>query len=159
MTIMLYAALKTLHVLSIIVWVGGMAFTLFFLRPAVAALELPARVQLMHEILRKFFKAVLLMALIALLSGGWMMMLYVSQALQAGGTSRMPWSWSVMASLGILMILIFGHIRFVLFKRLGQALASQAWTSGGAALASIRVWVRANLVLGLLTVVLAVAGT
>ena len=156
---MLYAALKTLHVLSIIVWVGGMTFTLFFLRPAVAALELPARVQLMYEILRKFFKAVLIMALIALLSGTWMMLLYSGQALQAGSASPMPWAWSVMASLGVLMILIFGHIRFVLFKRLGHALASQAWTSGGAALASIRVWVRANLVLGLLTVMVAVAGT
>ena len=155
---MLYAALKTLHVLSVIVWVGGMAFTLFFLRPALAALELPMRVQLMHEILRKFFKAVLVMALIALLSGVGMMLLYSSQALQAGDAARMPWTWPAMAGLGVLMILIFGHIRFVLFKRLGLALANQAWTSGGAAMASIRIWVRANLVLGLLIVVMVVAG-
>ena len=155
---MLYAVLKTLHVLSIIVWVGGMAFTLFFLRPALAALELPMRVQLMHEILRKFFKAVLVMALVALFSGVGMMLLYSSQALQAGDAARMPWTWPAMAGLGVLMILIFGHIRFVLFKRLGQALASQAWTSGGAAMASIRVWVRANLVLGLLIVVMVITG-
>lgn len=153
---MLYASLKTLHVLSIIVWVGGMAFTLFFLRPALATLELPVRVQLMHEVLRKFFKAVLVMALVALLSGVGMMLLYSSQALQAGGNARMPWTWSVMAGLGVLMILIFGHIRFVLFRRLGQALASHAWTSGGAAMASIRIWVRANLLLGLLIVVLVI---
>ncbi len=154
---MLYAALKTLHLLSIIVWVGGMAFTLFFLRPALAALDLPMRVQLMHEILRKFFKAVLAMALIALLTGLGMMLLYSGQALPAGAGTRMPWTWSVMAALGVLMMLIFGHIRFVLFKRLGQAMAAQAWTTGGAAMASIRVWVRANLVLGLLIVVLVTA--
>ncbi|MEO6625328.1 MAG: CopD family protein [Burkholderiaceae bacterium] len=155
---MLYATLKSLHLLSIIIWVGGMAFTLFFLRPALAELELPLRVQLMHEILRKFFKAVLVMALIALLSGVGMMLLYSSRALQAGDGARMPWTWSVMAGLGVLMILIFGHIRFVLFKRLGQSLANHAWTTGGAAMASIRVWVRINLMLGLLIVVLVITG-
>ena len=31
---MLYNALKLVHVLSIIVWVGGMVFAHFFLRPA-----------------------------------------------------------------------------------------------------------------------------
>jgi uncharacterized membrane protein len=36
---MLYATLKTVHVLSIIVWIGGMVFSHFFLRPAVAQLE------------------------------------------------------------------------------------------------------------------------
>jgi uncharacterized membrane protein len=36
---MIYATLKTLHVLSIIVWIGGMVFAHFFLRPAVAQLE------------------------------------------------------------------------------------------------------------------------
>ena len=30
---MIYATLKTLHVLSIIVWIGGMVFAHFFLRP------------------------------------------------------------------------------------------------------------------------------
>ncbi len=36
---MIYAILKTLHVLSVIVWIGGMVFAHFFLRPAVAQLE------------------------------------------------------------------------------------------------------------------------
>ena len=36
---MIYATLKTLHVLSIIVWIGGMVFAHFFLRPAVAQFE------------------------------------------------------------------------------------------------------------------------
>jgi len=154
---MIYATLKTLHVLSIIIWVGGMAFTLFFLRPAVAALEPPLRVQLMHAVLRKFFKAVLPVSIITLATGLWMMAIFSSQATQSGVAARMPWHWMVMAVLGLVMIAIFGHIRFVLFMRLHKALAEQAWSAGGAALASIRVWVRANLVLGVLVVVLAVA--
>ncbi|MFN0186298.1 MAG: hypothetical protein ACKVQR_20985 [Aquabacterium sp.] len=48
---MIYAILKTLHVLSIIVWIGGMVFTHFFLRPAVAQLEPAVRLPLMHAVL------------------------------------------------------------------------------------------------------------
>jgi len=36
---MIYATLKTVHVLSIIVWIGGMVFAQFFLRPALAHLK------------------------------------------------------------------------------------------------------------------------
>ena len=61
---MLYAVLKTLHVLSIMLWIGGMAFTLFFLRPAVAALEPPVRLRLMQDVLGRFFTAVLALGLV-----------------------------------------------------------------------------------------------
>ena len=47
---MIYAALKTVHVLAIIVWIGGMVFAHFFLRPAVAQLEAPVRLRLMHDL-------------------------------------------------------------------------------------------------------------
>ena len=43
---MLYATLKLVHVLSLIVWIGGMVFAHFFLRPAVQALEPPQRLRL-----------------------------------------------------------------------------------------------------------------
>ena len=35
---MLYATLKLLHVLSIVVWVGGMVFAAFFLVPPILRL-------------------------------------------------------------------------------------------------------------------------
>lgn len=150
---MLYAVLKTLHVLSIILWIGGMAFTLFFLRPALATLEPPMRLRLMQDVLRRFFGAVLALALVALVTGGWMMVDFANRmALSAAPEVRMPWTWSLMAALGVLMVLIFGHIRFVLFQRLCRAVASGAWAAGGAALSSIRVWVRANLAIGLLII-------
>jgi len=40
---MIYATLKTIHIFSIVVWIGGMVFAHFFLRPAVAQLEAPVR--------------------------------------------------------------------------------------------------------------------
>ena len=36
---MLYASLKALHLLAVMVWIGGMAFTLSCLRPAGRVLE------------------------------------------------------------------------------------------------------------------------
>ncbi len=153
---MLYAVLKTLHVLSVIVWVGGMAFTLFFLRPAVALLEPPVRLHLMLDVLGRFFGAVLAMVIVVLVTGTWMMVDFASAADASDTGVRIPWSWSLMAGLGILMVAIFGHIRYVLFTRLRRAVASGAWVAGGAAMASIRVWVRLNLAIGLLIVLVVV---
>lgn len=153
---MVYAVLKVLHVLSVVVWVGGMFFTLFFLRPAAALMELPERVRLMHEVLRKFFKAVLALSLLALVSGVAMMIMARGATPIPGEPAPMPWSWSLMAVVGVAMVAIFGHIRFVLFRRLHEALALQAWSTGGAALASIRAWVRANLALGLAVIIVVV---
>lgn len=152
---MLYAALKALHLLSIIFWVGGMAFAHFCLRPAVAALEPPIRLGLMHVVLGRFFAVVLVSAGIVLVSGVWMMVIFSSTMAQPGAVVKMPISWMVMASLGLLMMAIFGHIRFVLFKRLGRAVSESKWAAGAAALASIRTWVRANLAIGIVVVVVA----
>jgi uncharacterized membrane protein len=151
---MLYAVLKTLHVLSILVWIGGMAFTALFLRPAVAQLEPPLRLRLMQDVLGRFFAAVLVLAALTVATGGWMMALHAS----GPDTMGMPWSWTVMATLGLLMVAIFGHIRFVLFERLRRAVAANTWAVGGAAMASIRVWVRTNLIIGLVVVVVVLLG-
>jgi uncharacterized membrane protein len=144
----IYAVLKTVHLLAILVWMGGMVFSHFFLRPALAQLEPPARLRLMHEVLGRFFQAVLVAALLTLGSGVWMLGRVAKQVVQAGGSFQMPWQWTVMAVLGTLMVLVFGHIRFVLFKRLSQAVALSDWPAGGAALAQIRQWVLVNLALG-----------
>ena len=152
---MLYAALKTLHLLSVIFWVGGMAFAHFCLRPAVVALEPPLRLGLMRDVLGRFFAVVSALTVIVLLSGVAMMVIFSGGVAQAGGAVKMPMGWMVMATLGILMIAIFGHIRFVLFKRLRIAVQDGKWSVGAAALASIRVWVRANLAIGIVVVVVA----
>jgi uncharacterized membrane protein len=145
---MLYATLKTLHVLSIIVWIGGMVFAHFFLRPAVARLEAPLRLQLMHDVLGRFFQAVLVASLVTLASGVWMLGRVAKQVVQSGGKFEMPLAWTVMAVLGVVMVAIFMHIRFALFKRLGRAVAASDGAVGGATLAQIRTWVSVNLGIG-----------
>ena len=149
---MFYAILKTLHLLAIIVWLGGMVFAHFFLSPAVGALEPSVRVRLMHAVLGRFFSAVLTAATLALATGVWMIGRMAKQMVQAGVGFNMPIEWTVMAALGIVMALIFGHIRFSLYKRLSRAVQAADWPAGAAALAQIRLWVVVNLVLGVVIV-------
>jgi uncharacterized membrane protein len=150
---MIYATLKLLHVLAIVVWIGGMVFAHFFLRPAAQQLEPPQRVRLMHGALQRFFKAVLVSVVVVLASGLWMIGRVAKETVQAGLAFNMPLDWTVMAVLGIVMMGIFGHIRFALFKRLDKAVAASDWAAGGAALASIRTWVAVNLAIGVAIIV------
>jgi uncharacterized membrane protein len=147
---MIYAILKTLHVLSIIVWIGGMVFGHFFLRPAVAPLEPAVRVRLMHAVLGRFFQAVLAASLLALVTGLWMLGRVAKQVVQSGGSFEMPLAWTIMSVLGVAMVAIFMHIRFALYKRLDRAVAASEWVAGGKALAQLSKWVSINLGLGVL---------
>ncbi|RZJ13535.1 MAG: hypothetical protein EON50_08925 [Acidovorax sp.] len=149
---MLYNALKLAHLLSLIVWIGGMVFAHFFLRPAAQSLEPPQRIRLMHDVLQRFLAAVAVAVVVVLASGLWMIGRVAKQAVQAGGSFAMPLDWTLMATLGLVMMAIFGHIRFALFKRLQRAVAASDWPAGGQALAAIRTWVAVNLALGVATI-------
>ena len=150
---MLYATLKLLHILAIVVWIGGMVFAQFFLRPAAMSLEPPQRIRLMHGALQRFFAAVLLAIGVVLATGLWMIGRAAKETVQAGLGFNMPLDWTIMATLGLVMMGIFGHIRFALFKRLSAAVAASDWPAGGAALASIRTWVGVNLAIGVVIIV------
>jgi uncharacterized membrane protein len=155
---MVYAVLKSIHVLAVVVWVGGMVFAHFFLRPAVAQFEAPLRLRLMHDVLGRFFKAVLAASLLVLASGLWMVGRVAKQVVQGGGDFAMPLAWSVMTALGTLMVAIFLHIRFALYARLSRAVAAGDWPAGSAALAQIRLWVAVNLTLGVVIVLVTLLG-
>ena len=112
---MLYATLKLVHVLSLIVWIGGMVFAHFFLRPAAQTLAPEARVRLMADVLQRFFNAVSVAIVLVLGTGLWMIGNVAKHTVQSGGSFSMPLSWTLMATLGLVMMAIFGHIRFALF--------------------------------------------
>jgi uncharacterized membrane protein len=101
---MLYATLKLLHVLSIVVWVGGMVFAAFFLRPAAMQLPPPQRIPLMHAALQRFFRAVVVAVLVVFVTGGWMIGRAAKETVQAGLAFNMPLDWTLMAALGVLMM-------------------------------------------------------
>ena len=147
---MAYNLLKTLHLLSIIVWVGGMFFSHFFLRPALQTLEPALRLPLMLEVLKRFFLAVATAVVLVFTTGiGIIGMVMVN----SGGGFAMPFDWTLMASIGMVMMGIFAYIYLGLFTRFEAAVAAQDWPAGGAALASIRKAVAVNLLLGVVTVV------
>jgi uncharacterized membrane protein len=151
---MIYATLKTIHLLSIIVWIGGMVFAQLFLHPAVATLEVPVRLRLMQDVLGRFFQAVLAASLLTLASGLWMLGRVAKQVVQSGGSFEMPLAWTVMALLGVAMVAIFMRIRFSLYKKFSRAVTESEWDAGSAAFAQIRTWISINL--GLSVVVLLV---
>ena len=155
---MFYAILKIIHLLSIIVWIGGMTFAHFFLRPAVAKLETPERVRLMHAALGRFFNAVLVAGGLAVGSGLWMMGRIAKQTVQAGGQLNLPLEWMIMAVLGVAMLAIFGYTRFALYPSLTRAVTAAAWPVGDATLASIRTWLMVNLAIGVVIVVVTLLG-
>jgi len=146
---MMYAAMKTLHVLSIVIWIGGMLFAHAFLRPAAAALPDETRFKLMHDVLGRFFKVVTVVSVVALFTGYWMMGHVAKNVVQAGGSFDAPLDWTVMAIVGTLMVLIYGHIRFALFGKFGKALSANDMAQAGTYLNKTRQWVLVNLVLGL----------
>jgi uncharacterized membrane protein len=152
---MLYSFLKLLHVFSIIVWVGGMIYTLYFLRPSLGGLEPPQRVKVLHEVLSRFFNAVLIVSSVAVFSGFWMIGRVAKAAVQSGSAFSWPTHWVVMAIVGTLMYLVFMHIRFALFKRLQRAVVASDWAAGGVALEKIRAWVMVNLGLGIAVIAVA----
>lgn len=145
---MLYLVLKAVHMLAVMLWVGGMAFAHFFLRPSLATLAPPQRLTLMRDVLRRFFAAVLVAIGFILASGLWMIGRVAKQVVQAGGNFAWPLDWWVMTAVGLLMVAIFGLIRLRFHPRLSRAVDASDWPAAGAVLADIRRWVGVNLVLG-----------
>jgi len=136
-----------LHVISDVVWVGGMFVAYLAVRPAaVEALEPPQRLKLWAGIFARFFRWVWV-AVILILGTGFSMM---------GRMPSVPVYVIVMACIGVVMSGIFMHVYFAPFGRLKRAVQDEDWKAGGAALGQIRMLVGVNLALGLLNVAIGV---
>ena len=143
----------TLHILGVVVWVGGMFFAYMALRPAaVKVLQAPFRLRLWEAVFNKFFPWVWL-SIIAILASGY----FIIFAL-IGGFGSTGLYVHIMHGLGIIMMAIFFHVYFAPFNRLKKANATESWGLGGDALNQIRVLIAINLTLGLITIVVATAG-
>jgi uncharacterized membrane protein len=141
-----------LHILAIVVWVGGMFFAHQVLRPVAAdLLEPPQRLRLWVGVFKRFFPWVWVCVAAILASGLFMLGLM-------GGMGKVPLYVHSMLGAGLVMMAIFAFVFLVPFARLKQSVAAQDWKAGGAALASIRQLVGINLSLGLLTIIIATAG-
>ncbi len=139
-----------LHLLAVIVWIGGMFFAHVCLRPVAAAqLPPPQRLPLLAAVLGRFFVAV-----------GWALVLLWGSGLirfaQAG--AAIPASWLAMAGIAAVMTVILALIVFRFHRAMVAAVAAGDWPQAGAAMNAIRQLVLTNLLLGVLTVAVAVLG-
>jgi uncharacterized membrane protein len=149
---MAWLTLKAMHVLAVVVWVGGMAFAHFFLRPAVQVLEPPQRLALMRQVLGRFLPAAGAAVVVVLVTGLGLVALWRTP----GGAAAVPTAWVLMGALGFVMAVIYAAIRFAMYPRFVRALDANDLPAAAAALAQLRAWVGINLVFGL--VVIAIAG-
>ena len=146
------ALLIAIHVLAVVVWVGGMFFAYMVLRQSAGPLEPEARLALWHRVFRRFFPWVWSSIILLLASGYGMMFLYF------GGFAGAPLYIHIMQGIGILMMLLFLHLFFAPWRRFGDAVERKHAPEAVKQLGQIRRVVAANLVLGLLTVIVGASG-
>ncbi len=146
------ALLIALHVLAVVVWVGGMFFAYLVLRQSAGPLEPEARLTLWHRVFRRFFPWVWSSIVLLLASGYGMIFLYF------GGFAGAGLDINVMQGIGIVMMLLFLHLFFGPWRRFSDAVEKEAFPEAGNHLAQIRRIVAVNLVLGLLTIIVGASG-
>ena len=136
-----------LHLLSAVIWVGGMFFAYVVLRPtAVQTLEPPQRLALWAGVFGRFFRWVWACVVLLPVSGYWMTFaLY-------GGVHQASWHIHLMQLTGWLMIALFVYLFTMPFQHLKRALAEGALPVAAGHLNTIRKIVGINLLLGLFTV-------
>lgn len=143
---------RLIHLLAVLVWVGGMFFALLVLRPAaVEALQPPERMRLWNAVLRRFFNWVWGAICVILVTG-----LYLIY--QHGGIVYVARHVHIMLALGLAMMAIFVYVFFACYVPLSLHVAKQRWKEAGEQLSRIRKLVALNLALGLLTLFVATIG-
>lgn len=147
------ASAVMLHVIAVVIWVGGMFFAYMVLRPVAAGqLEPPPRLRLWVGVFSMFFPWVW-SSIVAILATGFWLIYGVY-----GGMGGVGFYVHAMLGLGIVMMLIFVHVFFAPYARLKRAVAAEDWPEGGRQLATIRKLVGVNTLLGIVTTAIASGG-
>lgn len=142
-----------LHAVAAVVWVGGMAFAYGFLRPVAGnALDAPARLALWRGVFARFFPVVWVAVVVLLVTGYYMVLG------PFGGFAGAGLHVHLMHGLALLMTAIFAYVFFGPWQGLRRAVDQAEHETAAAELARIRRLVAANLVLGLVVVVVASGG-
>ncbi len=141
----------TVHLIGVIIWVGGMFFAHMILRQAISkALEPEHRLPLMLKVFDGFFPWVWLSMILILASGYWMLFFVYE-------TETTFWL-SVMSVAGTLMAAIFVFIYAIPYHQFSSALKTRDMPKAVASISLIRQLILTNLVLGLLITVITLFG-
>lgn len=142
-----------LHMLTSVIWVGGMFFAYMALRPVAAdLLEPPLRLELWRRTFARFFPWVWVSVVALPLTGYWMI------AQTWGNIAMVGLDLHLMHIIGWIMVFIFLYVYFKPYRRLCEALSQQDYKLGGKNLGQIRQAIAVNLTLGIIIVIIASAG-
>lgn len=142
----------TLHVLAVIIWVGGMFFAVYILRPATGPMTPAERLPLWGRTLARFFPWVWVSVVLLPSTGYWLIFdLH-------GGFEELPVPFHIMHVVGWVMILIFLHLWFAPYARFRKALVADDLAEAGKQLNIIRLLVTVNLYLGLFNAIIGPLG-
>jgi uncharacterized membrane protein len=135
-----------LHALCAVIWVGGMFFAYVVLRPSLSVLEPIQRIALHTQVFRRFFLVIWHVMPLILLSGFAMLFLFY------GGLAFVGWNVHLMLLLGLIMSAVFLLIVFGPYARFRRTTDRN---TAAACIDRIRKLIAVNLVLGIVTVVVA----
>lgn len=148
----LAALLYAIHALAAVVWVGGMVFAYAVLRPVAGNLQPPDRLVLWNGVFRRFFVWVW-HAVVLLPLTGYLIMFGTMDGFAGAGLHV-----HLMQGLAWIMIAIYLYLFFVPYQRFRAAVGAEDWPVAAGHLAAIRKTVAANMILGLITVLVGSSG-
>ncbi len=134
-----------IHLLGVVVWLGGMFFAVLCLRPSLPTLPAANRPTLMADALGRFFNYVAVAILAIWLSG--------FQLLAPVGMKHAPAGWHLMIGAALLMTLVFLFIRLVIYPGVRRSIEQGELPAAAAGLNRIRWLVVINLALGVLALI------
>lgn len=143
----------TLHLLSAVIWVGGMFFAYLALRPALAEQDTLTRARIWVAVFRRFFPWVWASIAVLLATGFYMILVNM------GGFAQAPMFVQIMMGLGILMMLLFAHVFFAPYQRLRRAADAGDEAVAKKSMNQIRMLIAINLSLGVIVIMVAMTGT
>ena len=138
-----------LHTIAALIWVGGFFFILVILRPALIRIDPPQRFRLFAKVFQWFFPWVLGSIAVLLITGYWMLL---------SGNAMPGFHTHIMQGFGLFMILLFGHLYNAPYKLFREAVDEENWAKTNYQANRIRRSIHWVLVLGVVTVVVAVTG-
>ena len=142
----LWGWVEAVHVLCAVLWVGGMFFAYVVLRPSLSVLEPIQRIALHTQVFRRFFLVVWHAMPLILLSGFAVLFGFY------GGPANVGWNVHLMMLLGLIMSAVFLLIFFGPYARFRRTTDR---STAAASIDRIRKLIGVNLVLGIVTVIVA----
>ena len=135
---MIDAFLNFLHVVGVLIWIGGMFYTLFVLRPSLSVISTD-RASFVETVMGRFFKFVWIAILLLLITGGYRAHIHIHSLV-----------FDLKLFVYTVMVLIFSYIYFVLFQKLKKSTLEE----NPFLIKKITLLIKTNFGLGLLVILL-----